>query len=183
MWDTGNFISFGTQSNLPYGTLTSTIFISEPNVWPQVAIAYTTATSGTLEWGNGGYVGMNGSPFGSNLNFSGTYSTTNQGRNGTYWVNQNYGLANPTICYLWFTIQQPTVNTTITGTNDNREPYNPPIYLNSQSFSVTGSRIILGQMFLSVRTGAGFPNGFAIPKANIETFLSNYVQSADIRMF
>ena len=182
MWDVGNFLSFGAQSNMAYGTLTSTMFISQPNVWPQVAIAYTSAAASTLQWGNAGSVGMNGSPFGSNANFSGTYTTTNQGRGGNYWVNQKYGLANPTICYVWFTIQQPTVNTQITGTNDQRGTYNPPLYTYTQSFAVTGSELIFGQMFLSVRTTTGFPNGFAISQANIETFLSNYVQNADIRM-
>ena len=181
MWDIGNTVSFGELSNLSYGTLGSTFYISQPNVWPQVAIAFATTTS-TLEWGNGGSVGMNGSPFGSNANISGTYTTANQGRGGSYWVNQKYGLTNPTICYVWFTIQQPTVNSQIGTIVDTRGTYNPPLYTYTQSLSVTGSKFLFGQMFLSVRTSAGFPNGFAIPKANIESFLSNYVESADIRM-
>ena len=182
MWNVGNAISFGVTSNIRYGTLTSTIFVSQPNVSPQVALSYTTATAATLQWGNGGNIGMNGSPFGSNANISGIYTSGNQGRTGSYWVNQKYGMANPTICYLWFTIQQPTVNTQVSGTTDGRSVVNPPLPAYTQSFSVTGSRIIFGQMLLSVRTSADYPNGFAISQANIETFLSNYVTSADIRM-
>ena len=68
MWNVGNSISFGTTSNITYGTLASTFYVSQPNVWPQVALGYTT-TSGTLVWGNSGNVGMAGSPFGLNAMF------------------------------------------------------------------------------------------------------------------
>lgn len=180
MWNEGNVISLGATV-IPYGTIGSNYFVSEPNVWPQVALAFTTG-SAVLEWANGGNIGMAGSPFGSNANFSGTYTTPNQGRGGSYWVNQKYGLANPTICYLWFTITQPTVNTVASGSNDNRSTEDPPVYSYTQSVSVTGSKVILGQMFLSSRNSSTFPNGDLIPQAAIEGFLSNYVRNADIRL-
>lgn len=182
MWNVGNAVSLGgTASNISYGTLASTFYVSEPNVWPQIALSYTTATD-TLQWINNGNLGMAGSPFGSNMNYSGSYTTTNQGRGGSYWVNQKYGLTNPTVCYVWFTITQSTVNSQITASNDLRNVLNPPAYTYTQSVSVTGSKILFGQMFLSVRTISSYPNGFPISQANIETFLSNYVQNADIRM-
>ena len=182
MWNVGNSVSLGgVASNVPYGTLSTTFYVSQPNVWPQVAIAYTTLAD-TIQWVNQGNLGMAGSPFGSNANFSGTYTTTNQGRGGSYWVNQKYGMANPTVCYLWFTIAQPTVNTIISGTTDSRSVVNPPAYTYTQSVSVTGSKVIFGQLFLSARTTSSYPNGLLIPQTDIEAFLSNYVQSADIRM-
>jgi len=181
MFDIGNIVSFSTFNNIPYGTISSVFYVSQPNVWPHVSLAYATAT-GTLQWANSGSVGMGGSPFGSNANFSGTYTTTNQGRNGSYWVNQKYGLTNPTICYMWFTIKQPTVNSQINSYTDSRSIFNPPLYAYTQSISVSGSKFLFGQMLLSARTSSSFPNGFLISQTDIESFLSNYVQNADIRM-
>ena len=180
MWNEGNVVSLG-GTTIPYGTIGSNYFVSEANVWPQVALAYTTA-SGVLEWANSGNLGMAGSPFGSNANFSGTYVTSNQGRGGSYWVNQKYGLANPTVCYVWFTITQPTVNTVQTGSNDNRSTSEPPLYSYTQSVSVTGSKVIFGQMFLSSRNPSSFPNGNLIPQVDIEFLISRYVGAADIRL-
>jgi len=180
MWNEGNIVSFGATT-VPYGTIGSNYFVSEANVWPQVALGFTTA-SAVAEWKNSGNVGMAGSPFGSNANFSGTYTTPNQGRGGFYWVNQKYGLTNPTICYLWFTITQPIINTITTSSNDNRSTSDPPLYSYTQSVSVTGSKVILGQMFLSTRSVTTFPNGNLISQVAIEGFLSNYVRNADIRL-
>jgi hypothetical protein len=180
MWNEGNIVSFGATT-VPYGTIGSNYFVSEANVWPQVALGFTTAAA-VAEWKNSGNLGMAGSPFGSNANFSGTYTTPNQGRGGSYWVNQKYGLTNPTVCYLWFTITQPTINTIATGSNDNRSTPDPPLYSYTQSVSVTGSKIILGQMFLSTRSATSFPNGDLISQVAVEGFLSNYVRNADIRM-
>jgi len=181
MWNVGNSISFGTTSNITYGTLASTFYVSQPNVWPQVALGYTT-TSGTLVWGNSGNVGMAGSPFGLNANFSGTYVTSNQGRGGQYWVNQKYGLTNPTICYVWFTIGQSTVNSEISGNTDSRNTSSPPLFNYTQSMSVTGSKILFGQILLASRTSTSYPNGNLILQTDIEIFLSRYVGAADIRM-
>jgi hypothetical protein len=181
MWNVGNAISFSTTSNITYGTISSVFYVSQPNVWPQVALAYTTV-AGTLQWGNSGLIGMAGSPFGSNANYSGTYVTSNQGRGGQYWVNQKYGLTNPTICYLWFTIGQSTVNSQLSGYTDSRSTSSPPLYTYTQSVSVSGSKILFGQMLLSSRTSSSFPNGNVISQENVETFLANYVGAADIRM-
>jgi hypothetical protein len=187
MWNIGNFVSIEgaqTDSNISYGTISggagSGYFLSQSNAWPQVGLAYLT--SGTIQWDNAGTVGLFGSPFGSNANFDGTYTTTNQGRVGSYWVNQKYGLANPTICYLWFTIQDPQVNSILSGFIDGRNTIQPPDYTYTQYFSITGSKILFAQMLLSVRNPSSFPNGFLIPQATIENFLSNYVQAADIRL-
>jgi len=187
MWSLGNFVSIEgaqTASNIVYGTISggagAGYFLSQSNCWPQVGLAYVT--SGTIQWDNAGTVGLFGSPFGSNANFNGTYTTTNQGRVGSYWVNQKYGLGNPTVCYLWFTVQDPNVNSQLTGSNDARNTVEPPDNIYTQSFSVTGSKILFAQMLLSVRSPTTFPNGFLIPQLTIENFLSNYVQAADIRL-
>lgn len=182
MFDVGNSVSLGgIATNIPYGTLTSTFYVSQPNVWPQVALTYITS-AGTLQWINGGSLGMGGSPFGSNINYSGSYTTTNQGRGGYYWTNQKYGLTNPTVCYLWFTITQPTVNSHVSAETDSRSAINPPAYTYTQSITMPGSHFLFGQMLLSARTPYSYPNGFPISQANIETFITNYVQAADIRM-
>ena len=187
MWNLGNYVSLEgavTASNIKYGTLStitgSGYFVSQPNSWPQISMGYVK--SGTLQWDNAGSIGMFGSPFSSNANFNGTYATTNQGRMGSFWVNQKYGLANPTICYVWFTVQDPTVNSQITSSNDGRNVLQPPNYTYTQYFSVTGTNVIFGQMLLSVRNPSGFPNGFLIPQGEIQNFLSNYVGAADIRL-
>ena len=187
MWSLGNFISIeGAQaaSNIVYGTISDVVgagyFLSQSNAWPQVGLAYVK--SGTIQWDNAGTVGIFGSPFGSNANFNGTYTTTNQGRTGSYWVNQKYGLGNPTICYLWFTIQDPNVNSQLSGFSDARNTVEPPDNTYTQSFSITGTKILFAQMLLSVRDPNSFPNGFLISQPTIENFLSNYVQAADIRL-
>ena len=185
MWDLGNFISltgFASSSNINYGTLTNTpasnygFFVSQANEWPQIAFAYVK--NGTIQWYNGGDVGTDGG--GSNNNSSGTYTTTNQGRYGSYWLNQNYGTPDPTIGYLYFTIQQSNLNSAITSSNDLRKTAQPPANTYTQSFSITGSNIIFCQMLVSVRNASVSPAGFLIPSSNIVNFLSNYVQNATI---
>ena len=189
MWNDGNYVTLSgptTASTIVYGTLSNITasnygyYVSQPNVWPQVDMAYVR--SGEISWHNAGAVGTAGSPFASNANSSGTYTTTNQGRYGSYWVNQNYGTANPTICYLWFTIQQSNLNSGITSSNDSRKTVNPPRSEYTQSFSITGYNFLFGQMLLSVRNPVAFPNGYLIPDSNIQSFLSNYVQNATINV-
>lgn len=186
MWDVGNYISltgFQTASNINYGTLSNTpasgygFFVSQANCWPQVALAWVR--NGTIQWYNGGDVGTDGG--GSNNNFAGTY-TTPSGRNGSYWVNQNYGTPDPTICYLYFTVLNSSYGGGVTASNDLRKTAQPPANVYTQSFSVTGSNLIFGQMLLSVRNSAAAPNGFLIPQATIAAFLSNYVQAATLNV-
>ncbi len=187
MWDVGNYVSltgFATSSNINYGTLTNTpasnygFFLSQANVWPQVAFAYVK--NGSIRWYNGGDVGTDGG--GSNNNMNGTYTTTNQGRYGSWWINQNYGTSDPTIGYLYFTIQQSNLNSQITASNDFRKVIAPPPNTYTQSFSITGSNMIFCQMLVSVRNAVASPAGFLIPSTNITNFLSNYVQNATIQI-
>jgi hypothetical protein len=187
MYDTGNYISFSTtrgstnvlntQSN-NYGTLCNVtasnygFFISQCNVWPQISLAYTT--SGTIQWRINGNVGTDGG--GSNSNVSGTYTTNNQGRNGSFWANQNYGTSDPSIVMTWFTILQPNVNSVITSCNDNRQATSPPPNEMNQNFTVTGCNYLFGCFLLSARTTVGT----LIPAIQIQNFLSNYVTNANI---
>lgn len=190
MWNIGNYISLNgitTASNISYGTLQNTqlsnygYFVSQSNVWPQVELAYMRA--GTIQWYNAGSPGTGGSINSSNANSTGTYTTSNQGRYGTYWVNQNYGMINPTICYIWFTIQQPSINGYFVTSNDQRNTANPPYADYTQSFSITGYNILVGQMLLSVLDQANYPSGYLIPDSNINRFITNYVQNAVINIF
>ena len=187
MWNIGNYLTLSgitTASTIRYGTLSNVsasnygYYVSQPNVWPQVELAYMR--SGEIAWHNAGSPGTAGSPFASNVNSSGYYTTTNQGRYGSYWTNQNYGTANPTICYVWFTIQQPNFNSGISAINDFRNFISPPRSEYTQSFSIVGNNILVGQMLLSVRNSLAFPNGYLIPDIAIVNFLSNYVQNANI---
>jgi len=190
MWNIGNYISlngFINASTINYGTLANTplsnygYFVSQPNVWPQVELAYVRG--GTITWNNAGNPGTAGSIYSSNANSSGTYTTTNQTRRGTYWVNQNYGTTNPTICYVWFTIEQTNLNASLITSNDLRKTANPPYASYTQSFSITGNNILFGQMLLSVFDLGNYPNGYVIPDSNINTFITNYVQNANINIF
>ena len=190
MYDGGNYISFSTtrgstnllntQSN-NYGTLCNVtasnygFFISQSNVWPQISLAYTN--SGTIQWRISGDVGTDGS--GSNSNVSGTYTTNNQGRNGSFWANQNYGLDDPSIVMTWFTILQPNLNSAITSCNDNRQATGPPPNFMNQNFTVTGSNYLFGCFLLSSRN-TSLGRGELIPTAQIQNFLSNYVTNANI---
>lgn len=185
MYDGGNYISFSTtrgstnllntQSNT-YGTICNVttsnygFYISQSNVWPQISLAYTN--SGTIQWRVDGNVGTDGG--GANSNFSGTYTTTNQGRYGSFWVNQNYNGGDPTICMAWFTILQSNLDSVITSCNDNRNLANPPPNIMNQNFTVTGSNFLFG-MFLLSRS-----NGVLIPSNEVQNFLSNYVTNANI---
>jgi hypothetical protein len=187
MYDTGNYISFSTtrgstnvlntQSN-NYGTLCNVtasnygFFISQANVWPQISLAYTT--SGTIQWRISGGIGTDGG--GSNSNVSGTYTTNNQGRNGSFWANQVFGTTDPSIVMTWFTILQPNVNSVITSCNDNRRAISPPSDPMNQNFTVTGSNYLFGCFLLSARTTVGT----LIPATQIQNFLSNYVTNANI---
>ena len=188
MWNIGNYISLNgiaNASTIRYGTLlnqdTYGYFVSQPSVWPQVELGWTAG--GTITWNNAGAPGTAGLVGSSNANSSGSYTTSNQGRNGSYWVNQNYGKVNPTICYIWFTILQPSLNSILYSSTDLRNSVNPPYANYTQSFSVVGTNILFGQMLLSGLDLGNFPNGFLIPDANINTFITNYVQNAVINIF
>ena len=194
MYDVGNYISFSTvrgatnvlntQSN-GYGTLCNVVasnygfFISQCNVWPQISLAYTT--SGTIQWRISGGIGTDNQPTSSNSNVSGTYTTSNQGRYGSFWANQVYngGSSDPSIVMTWFTILQPDVNSEITSCNDNRYNVNPPIDPMNQNFTVTGSNYLFGCFLLSSRN-TSIPRGELIPTVQIQNFLSNYVTNANI---
>ena len=190
MYDTGNFISFSTTrgatnllagTSINYGTISNFpatnygFYISQANCWPQISFAYTR--SGTIQWRINGDVGTDGG--GSNLNDAGTYTTTTQGRNGSFWVNQNYGTPDPSIVTTWFTILQPSLNSAITSCNDNRNLANPPPNVMNQNFTVTGTNFFFGCFLLSSRNAA-IPRGEAIPTNEIQNFLSNYVTNANL---
>ena len=192
MYDGGNFISFSTtrgvtnvlntQSN-NYGTLCNVIasnygyFISQANVWPQISLAYTK--SGTIQWRISGGIGTDNQAASSNSNVTGTYTTTNQGRYGSFWANQVYNTGDPSIVMTWFTILQPDLNSAITSCNDNRYNANPPIDPMNQNFTVTGSNYLFGCFLLSSRN-TSLSRGELIPTAQIQNFLSNYVTNANI---
>ena len=190
MWNIGNYVSlngFVNASTIRYGTLANTplsnygYFVSQSNVWPQVELAYTRG--GTITWNNAGAPGTAGTIGSSNNNISGTYTTSNQGRNGTYWANQNYGKLNPTICYIWFTIMQPNLNSVLYSVNDQRNTVNPPYANYTQSVSITGGNILFCQMLLSVVDLDNYPSGYLISDSVINTFITNYVQNANINIF
>ena len=190
MWNVGNYISLNGVTNastIRYGTLVNQptngygYFVSQPNVWPQVELAWLTG--GTVTWNNAGAPGTAGLIGSSNANSTGTYTTSNQGRNGSYWVNQTYGKVNPTICYVWFTILQPSLNSIVYSFADGRNTVNPPYANYTQSFSIVGANMLFGQMLLSGLDLGNYPNGFLIPDSNINTFITNYVQNAVINIF
>lgn len=192
MYDTGNFISFSTtratvnllntQSN-NYGTLTNVpasnygFFISQANVWPQISLAYTN--SGTIQWRISGGIGTDNQAASSNSNIAGSYTTTNEGRYGSFWANQVYNTTDPSIVMTWFTILQPNLNSVITSCNDNRFSGTLPIDPMNQNFTVTGSNYLFGCFLLSSRN-TSLSRGELIPTNEIQNFLSNYVTNANI---
>lgn len=188
MWDSGNFISLTFSnlrnlSTLNYGTMSTFsnpttgllggFYLSPANQWPQTGITYIR--NGTVGWNNAGDVGTDGG--GSNSNISGTY-TCPGGRSGRYWVNQNFGTGDPTICYTWYTIEQQNYGTVITSCNDNRKRAQPPLNAYSQTFNLTGCNIIFAQTLLSVRRTLPTGLGYFIPSTTIEGFLSTFVERA-----
>lgn len=189
MWDSGNFISLTFSnlrnlSTLNYGTMSTFsnpttgllggFYLSPANQWPQTALAYIR--NGTIGWTNSGNVGTDGTS-GSNSNISGTY-TSPGGRYGKYWVNQNFGSSDPTICYTWYTIEQTNYGTVITSCNDNRKTAQPPADNYVQHFNLTGCNILFAQTLLSVRRTLPSALGYFIPSTTIEGFLSSFVDSA-----
>lgn len=188
MFNIGNYLTLSGIVNaptIPYGTLVNQgrygYFVSQPNVWPQVELAWTP--DGTITWTNAGAPGTAGTIGSSNANFSGSYTTTNRGRFGSYWVNQTYGKLNPTICYVWFTILQPSLNGVINSVVDGRNTVSPPYPTYTQYFSVLGKNIIFCQMLLSGLDLGNYPNGFLIADSDINTLVTNYVQNALINIF
>jgi hypothetical protein len=178
MWDTGNYISLGgfrTAASNNYGVVSNTpqtnngFFISQANVWPQIAFAYVA--SGTIIWSNAGDVGSDGG--GAFSNFAGSYTTASSGRYGQYWVNENYAAqTDPTICYVWFTILNPTYASALTASNDGRKQNVNNTY--TQFFSITGTNICFAQMLLSRSSGQ------FIPTTDITNYITNYVQNAQL---
>jgi hypothetical protein len=182
MWDGGNFISLGgftTISNMNYGASSNFVgsnsgyFLSGANVWPQIGLAY--CKSGTITWSNGGDLGSDGGGLFSNMANIGsapnTY-TTPSGRSGYWWANQNYAASDPTICYMWFTIDLPTSALTVTSSNDGRKTSVANNY--TQSFSVTGTDLIFCQTLLSVSSAQ------LIGSANLSNFVTNYVEAVQL---
>jgi hypothetical protein len=189
MWTVGNIVSLGgtqTANSINYGTLSNVssssgsygYFVSQPNVWPNMSLAYVK--SGTIQWSNAGTVGAN-----SNItsSFSGTYTTPSQDRYGSYWVNQQFGTSTPTICYVWFTVQQKNIQTTITGSNDARKNFNSPPKNFTQRFSLTGTNLIMGQTLISVYNTLSSQRGYYISPSTVEGFVTQYVQNAQISIY
>ncbi len=188
MWDGGNQISLTFSnlrnlSTLNYGTMSTFsnpttgllggFYLSPANQWPQTGLAYIR--NGTIGWTNSGDVGTDGG--GSNSNISGTYVCPG-GRYGKYWANQNFGTADPTICYTWYTIEQSNYGTVISSCNDNRKTAQPPLNAYVQHFNLTGCNMIFAQTLLSVRRILPSQLGYFIPSTTIEGFLSTFVESA-----
>ena len=187
MWDGGNIISLTFSnlrniSTLNYGTMSTFsnpttellggFYLSPANQWPQTGLAYIR--NGTIGWTNSGNTGSDGA--GSVSNILGNY-TCPGGRFGKYWVNQNFGTQDPTICYTWYTIQQQNYGTVITSCNDNRKTADSSSDY-AQGFNLTGCNIIFAQTMLSVRRILPSGLGYFIPSTVIEGFLSTFVESA-----
>ena len=186
MWDVGNFISltFSNLRNLStmnYGTMSTFsnsvtgllggFYITPANQWPQTAIAYIK--NGTVGWNNAGDVGTDGG--GTVSNISGTY-TCPGGRSGRYWVNQNFGVSDPSIIYAWYTIEQQSYGTVISSSNINRKTVDNNTY--SQTVNLTGCNIIFAQTLLSARRLVPSIGGYFMASTIIEGFLSTFVERA-----
>ncbi len=192
MWDSGNCNSiFGvfTSTNVVYGTsfnnsnLGQGYYVSPPggavasNSCNQPFMCLAYAKSGTITWNNAGDIGTDGgAAISSNIN--GTYSAASN-RSGVWYANQNYNPVppnDPNICYVWFSVSQPTYSTLYSNIVDGRKPNgnNPPNTYNSSFVTFTGCNLIIGQTLLS-----RFPTGF-ITSGEISAFLSNYVGNAPL---
>jgi hypothetical protein len=193
MFDVGNYIGISTNrglsnvyffSNILYGTISTLsnqnfgYTTTSRNIWPQVSLSFIK--EGTILWRAGGNVGSDNRGVMSNI--SSTY-TTNRGLTGRFWANQGFAQANdPSICYTWFTIESTSWNTLISSvTNGLSVGAVPPDDMN-QFMRVTGCNFIFGMFLLSARrpplaTGGV---GFFLSTVFIQSFLSNYVENANI---
>jgi hypothetical protein len=189
MWDGGNCNSiFGvfTSTNVVYGTsfnnsnLGQGYYVSPPggaaasNSCNQPFMCLAYSKSGTITWNNAGDIGTDGGS-GVSSNISGIYSAASN-RNGVWYANQNYNGGDPNICYVWFSVNQPTYSTLYSNIVDGRKPNGslPPNTYNSSFVTFTGCNLIIGQTLLS-----RFPTGF-ITSGEISAFLSNYVGNAPL---
>jgi hypothetical protein len=109
-------------------------------------------------------------------NNSGSYTTSN-GRTGSYYYQQQYGLGGaPSVSHLWFTIQKDEWNSAFSDiTSDSR--------LSSPSSSYDVSMTFYGHNFIVVKmllSGFADTAGTLFNDSDIQVFLSNYVGDADL---
>lgn len=186
MYDGGNYVSVDATDNTTpfavtdgnYGTLVDNTsygyFISAANTWPHAAaVKITSGEAKLLVRGDTG-----SDTGGSVLNYNGTYTCAN-GRTGSYWMNVNYDTFDPTIGDLWFTIELPAWGTSgITKTADTRKTSDTNNY--NHYITVSGSNFIFVKLLLSKWANAMPKNDKIIVQADLEAFLEDYVQAADL---
>lgn len=187
MFDVGNAITFlpngNTTTAILYGTISNDtntqtgFWVASTGTWPHFSATWTGSTSRALTICVTGNSGSDGSGTVSNQF---TSYTTSSGRNGNIYISTNFGIGDPAIGEVWFTITNTSWGSSVSLTSDGRrtsdnEPTNGDVY--SQFMTLTGTNFILCKALLS-----------KFPTANLTTtevanFVSAWVQNMPANCF
>ena len=173
MLNNANYISVNSGGFETYGTLTTTYFVGQQLIWPQLTFINFGQTPSQFSLYESGNVG----PGSRNAVLSeGTYSCDN-GILGNWYTYNNYESngTTPSTIYLWFTVTSPSWGSNLSNFVDNRDITNP-LFLDS-GMTFFGQNMFAGMILLSKYNP--IPGGslydFIFTNNEVSTFLSNSI--------
>ena len=173
MLNNANYIFVNSGGFKIYGTLTTTYFIGQQLIWPQLTFinfGQTPVQFSPSEAGNVGDGSRNA------VLSNGSYSCNN-GISGDWYTYNNYESngVTPSTTYLWFTVTSSSWGSTILNLVDNRNITNP-LFLDS-GMTFYGKNMFVGMTLLSKYnpTPGGSLYDFIFTDNEITTFLSESI--------
>ncbi len=188
MFNVGNTILLNNPFPKVYGTVGTDFLVSKINIWPQitlVSLGTTISPHSITEIGSPSIISGNDPTYGPYTTTrevilsDGTYSCDNI--NGRWYRYSNIAVnpvflsgqtPNPSIEYVWFTVESSSWGTVISAIDDNRNSTSNPNNLDS-TVEVIGKNGFIGMILLS-RYNPSIPSTY-IPDNQITTFLQSTI--------
>lgn len=174
MFDFGNYVDLSgsssdgsfTINSIPYGTCvrqpTFEFMVSYGDAAPHIVAIKTD--SGVAHIETHGNLGSDLS--GAVTNYAGTYASANS-RYGKYWVNSTANTMDPSVCELWFTVEQALWGSSTALVTDARKTTDARTY--RHYVEVSGTNYLFCKVVLARRFGV------AVSALSVENFLKSYV--------
>jgi hypothetical protein len=188
MFNVGNTILLNNPFPKVYGTVGVDFLVSKINIWPQitlVSLGTTISPHSISEIGSPSIISGNDPTYGPYTTTrevilsDGTYNCDNI--NGRWYRYSNIAVnpvflsgqtPNPSIEYVWFTVESSSWGTVISAIDDNRNSTSNPNSLDS-TVGVIGKNGFIGMILLS-RYNPSIPSTY-IPDNQITTFLQSTI--------
>lgn len=173
MLNNANYIFVNGSGFKTYGTLTTTYFVGQQLIWPQLTFIKFGQTPSQFSPSEAGNVGAGTR---NAILSNGSYSCNN-GISGNWYTYNNYESngSTPSTIYLWFTVTSPSWGSNLLNLVDNRTIVNPQFLDSGMTFF--GQNMFVGMILLSKYkpTPGGTLYDFIFTDNEISSFLSNSI--------